>query len=99
MTTRHQVTHANQDGPDPDYRIDALGGPDANGWQMTMDNIVRGLRSGSFTLYTVVNNRQAEVRAYQTPKGLWYAKTDADGFGPNNLLKLPRIPLSYRKVA
>jgi len=55
----------------------------------TVEEAVRHLRGGN-KLY-VVEGRQVEVQARQTPSGHWFIQTAADGRWQNNLLELPRM--------
>ena len=92
MATRHQVTCITPDGADADQRIDAVGGLDAGGWKLLIDNAIQGLENGSFTLWTTGGGAATEVRVHRRPNGRKYLKTDADGIEPNNLLALPLCP-------
>lgn len=101
MATRHEVTCIIPDSSaDPDRRIDALGGPDGDGWKMMEDDVIRGLDNGSFTLFTRIAGTMltAEVVVRQG-RYRRYVTTEPDGYLANNLLQLPYCPITYRKVA
>jgi len=84
------------DGPDSDYRIDRLGGPQPNGegrWNMPIDDVINMIKKGQHTFYTLVGERHAEINVYQHPVSRrFYLQTDRDGYPPNNLLNLGRCP-------
>ena len=92
---RHQITCTTKDGPDPDYRIDKIGGATGakgtNGpWRLTIDQAIAGMRSGAWTFFVNVHGREVDVLIKRHPKsGRDYLTTEADGFPPNNLLRLP----------
>lgn len=82
-----QVTCITPDGPDADARIDGIGGA---GWYRTTPEAIRQLDTPFGERYfTNVNGRRANV-IKATKNGKPHLKTDADGYGPNNLLKLPK---------
>lgn len=82
----YQVTHSKKDGPDPDYRIDALAG---SGWRNTIDQTLASIDAGH-TFWVSVSGRRVEVIPMRhTKSGRRYVTTQADGFPPNNLLSLP----------
>lgn len=98
MATRHEVTCIIPDGPDNDRRIDSIGGIEAGGWTMLEDDAIRGLRNGSFTLWTKGGGKVAEVVPREKTPGRWHLQTLADGVLSNNLLHLPRCPLNYKRT-
>ncbi|MBD3759358.1 MAG: DUF3892 domain-containing protein [Rhizorhabdus sp.] len=83
----YQVTCVVPDGADADRRIDRLGGP---GWNDSIDNVIRFIKAGAHRFYTSVAGQTVWVVVKQHPtSGRDYLTTQADGFPPNNLLKLP----------
>lgn len=84
------------DGPDPDYRIDQLGGPQPSGegrWKLSLDDVIKLIQTGQHTFYTNVGWQDANVDVYQHPVSRrLYLATAADGYPPNNLLNLARCP-------
>lgn len=83
----YQITRSRKDGPDNDRRIDAL---EINGSVYNIDQVIVWIESGQYRFYTIVWGQTAYVYVHQ--RGLYgrkYLTTSPDGFGPNNLLKLP----------
>lgn len=94
MTASHEVTCSSKDGPDPDYRLDgiggATGGTGGGGWYLTLDAAIKGILDGKYAFWTKVRGIRAEVEVYKHPKsGRYYLRTTADSTTENNLLKLP----------
>lgn len=89
----YQVDCINRDGSDPDYRIDALGGPKPDGtgrWKDTIDRVIDFIERDIHDFWTSVDGDSAwiVVRVHPT-SGRKYLATENDGFPPNNLLSLP----------
>ena len=95
MAVRHRVTCTKKDGADADRRIDGIGGAtgavNTNGpWYLPIDKAIASIKKGEFEFYVLVDNRQVNVVVRSHPTtGREYLTTEADGFPPNNLLKLP----------
>lgn len=95
MAARHRITCTTKDGPDPDYRIDQIGGAtgaaETNGpWRISIDAAIKGIDEGRWRFYVIENQREVEViiKTHPTSRRR-YLTTEADGFPPNNLLRLP----------
>lgn len=91
MAQQVQVSCIRRDtGQDPDRRIDAIGGDNANGrrWWLPLPQAIAHIEAGDYQFFTMVNNRFALV-IIATYNGRKYLKTEADGLHPNNLLSLP----------
>ncbi len=85
-----------RDGPDADFRIDKLGGPQPTGegrWKMSLDKVIESIQTGQHRYWTHVGGKSAwvVVRKHPQSKRLYLA-TEADGYPPNNLLMLPECP-------
>lgn len=94
---RVRVDCVRLDGPDPDYRIDMLGGPQPDGsgkrYLIPIDDMIAHIRKGEHSFYTDEGGRVAEINVYQHPVSRrYYLQTDWDGYPPNNLLNLGRCP-------
>jgi len=97
MAARHRITCTKKDGPDPDYRIDQIGGSTGgqgtNGpWTLTIDEAISGMRDPNvgWRFYVVQQGLEVDVIIKRHPRsGREYLTTEADGFPPNNLLRLP----------
>lgn len=98
MPGRHRITCTNKDGPDPDYRIDEIGGStgaeNTNGpWWLTIDQAIAGIHADKWEFYVVEQGREVDVVVREHPRSRrLYLTTLADGFPPNNLLRLPDCP-------
>jgi hypothetical protein len=96
MPASYQVTCIIPDGSDPDQRIDAIGGATGGQgggpWQLLIDAAIVNIENGTYTFWTLVQGRRAEVIVAKRSNGRKYLKTTADGYEPNNLLSLPRCP-------
>lgn len=89
-----QIICTKKDGADPDYCIDAFGsvGSDGKRYTDTLASLLASIDSGN-TNYVMVHGRRVEVLPMKHPRtGRRYVTTEADGFPPNNLLKLPDCP-------
>jgi len=77
----------------PHERISHVGGVNPNGtrWKLTLDEAIKGIENGTWTFYTLVNGRRANV-IIATHNGHKYLKTVNDGLHPDNLLALPDCP-------
>jgi Protein of unknown function (DUF3892) len=86
----------NRDGPDADFRIDMLGGPQPNGegrWKMSLDDVIKSIQSGEHNYWTHVGGVSAWVQVKKHPSSQrLYLATEADGYPPNNLLSLDECP-------
>ncbi len=93
--TDYRITCSTKDGPDPDYRIDGLGGPDPKGsgrWYGTIDQVLQSMDAGH-TFWVMVDGKRVAAIPMKHPRsGRRYVTTEADGFPPNNLLNLPDCP-------
>lgn len=86
VRSAYEVTCATHDRNDQDGRIDALGGPR---FYAPLDEAIRAVENGT-RLYTKVLGRDANLSvAEQSFPRQKYLRTDADGFGQNNLMSLP----------
>ncbi|MFC0506523.1 FG-GAP-like repeat-containing protein [Micromonospora costi] len=78
--------------------IVALGGvgPEGNRWRMTEAEVIAALRRGEpFHVEEPAGDR-VRLIVSRTHAGRPYAKTEADGDEPNNLLALPHLPEEQR---
>ncbi|MDR6634206.1 hypothetical protein J2X72_003006 [Phyllobacterium sp. 1468] len=83
-----QVTRHRPDNQDADRRLQGLGGVD---WYDTIDNLIAGIESRSYGLWTVdQKGNSVWVVVAKRLNGRKYLKTEPDGIEPNNLLALPR---------
>jgi Protein of unknown function (DUF3892) len=71
----------------PHERIEALGN-NTNGWMMREDEMIRRIRVGEESFYTMVGGLRTPI-VIAVHEGRPYLKTVADGYAPNNLLHLP----------
>lgn len=94
--TDYRVDCIRRDGPDRDYRIDALGGPKPDGtglWKDTIDRVIGFIERGEHRFWTSVGGESVWIRVRTHPtSGRKYLATENDGFPPNNLLSLPECP-------
>jgi len=75
-----------KDGPDLDYRIDAFL---VNGRWYTIEEMLAFIRDGH-RFFVEVSRQTVEVLKRRHPRTQReYLTTEADGFPPNNLLRLP----------
>lgn len=85
----YQVTCISRDGPDPDYRIDAVG---IGGTTYSIDNAIAWLHKSDenhlFVTDDAGNNVWVTTRQHAT-SGRWYLVTHPDGILLNNLANLP----------
>lgn len=81
------------DRQNPYTRIQGIGGvnPDGRNWFLTEADAIAGMDRGEWTFFVIVNGRRVRVITEQGPNGR-FLKTEADGYGPNNLLSLPECP-------
>ncbi|MEJ7777654.1 MAG: DUF3892 domain-containing protein [Sphingomicrobium sp.] len=83
----YQVTCHSPDNLDADRRIQGLGG--SLGWY-DIDTIIRMIESGIHHFWTTAYGQRVDVIVRQHGLlGKKYLTTTADGFPPNNLLRLP----------
>ena len=78
----------------PHERISHVGGinPNNTKWRLSLDEAIKGVESGRWRFYTLVNGKSVWV-VIATHNGHKYLKTQADGFHPDNLLALPECPI------
>jgi hypothetical protein len=84
----YQITHTIPDGADPDGRIDAIYGPSCG--LIYEDQAISQIDWGINTFYTLEWGMRANVYAITNVYGTRFLTTSPDGFGPNNLCRLPR---------
>lgn len=91
-----QVDCIQRDGPDSDYRIDRLGGPQPTGqgrWNEPIDKVIQYIQTGQHRFWTSVAGQSVWIVVRQHPRsGRLYLATENDGFPPNNLLSLRECP-------
>lgn len=82
-----------RDRQSPHERIKSIGGVRTDGvrWKLGEDEAIAGMKAGTWTFFTNVNNRRANVRIGHH-LGHEYLTTEPDGQQPNNLLALPECP-------
>ena len=87
----YQVTCISRDGPDVDYRIDAIG---FNGEVYDLDATIQWLRdSDDNRLWVTANGQSVWVGIRQHPQsGRYFLATEPDGYALNNLAELPECP-------
>jgi hypothetical protein len=75
-------------------RIQNIGGGHPNArWQMSEDEGIAHIKSGTYTFYTMVNSIRANVRvAHHALLGREYPTTHPDDYRSKNLLYLPECP-------
>lgn len=86
----YRIDCTTKDGPDQDYRIDGFGGVNPNGtrWYAGIDRLLQLIDEGN-TFWVMVQGRRVEVIPMIHPRSRRrYVTTEADGFPPNNLLRL-----------
>lgn len=81
------------DGSDPNRTIDKVGGTGGGGWCITVAEAIRLIQTGVNTFYTYGGGQYARVIA-RPRSNPYYLTTEPDTTTENNLLKLPRCPLS-----
>jgi hypothetical protein len=78
------------DNSDLDRRMQGIGGV---GWYMSVDEVLIRLGRGEEFIVSYAGLPQVRVIPGQNPfTGRPFIQTEADGFGGNNLLRLPRCP-------
>jgi len=83
-----------RDGADTDRRIDRFGGfHNGKPWGLSIDELIDWILNQGHTFFVDVAGRRVEVVVMRHPvsKRL-FVTTEADGFPPNNLLRLPECP-------
>lgn len=81
------ITHVVPDGTDPDRRIDAVYGPLC--LYLLEDQAISMIDRGD-SFYTFEGGVNARVYVAGSILGRRWLTTSPDGYGPNNLCKLPR---------
>lgn len=69
-----------------DQHIIWLGGP---GWGKTQIEVLRDIKYGVNSYYTLVNGRRAELEVVRDYSGREWVQTRPDYFAANNLYQLP----------
>lgn len=89
-----QIKCVVSDGSDEDFRIDNVGGTNADGtrWKMSIDRAIQGIDSGKWTFYTYVSGNRANVVIRTSSAGRRYLTTLPDNSKANNLSRLPQCP-------
>lgn len=84
---RYEITCINKRGDhfDPHERIEFIG-QQAN-WKISEDKAIRRIEAGQDSFYVNVDGKSVNV-IIGTHNGRKYLKTEADGYAPNNLLRL-----------
>ena len=77
--------------------ISHVGGvlPDGQPWMLTIRDAVAGALNGTYSFFTLEQNREAEVYVRESrvfEHHPLFLTTSADGFKPNNLLALVACP-------
>jgi hypothetical protein len=82
------------DRMNPHERITHIGGLNNNGqrWRITQEEAIRGIESNRWQFHVRVGSRTVRVVVAVSPSGNKYIKTEADGYQPDNLLRLPECP-------
>ncbi len=83
----YQITHVVPDGADPDRRIDAVYGPSCS--YLLEDQAIAMIDKGA-SFHTFEGGVGARVYVAGNSLSRRWLTTSADGYGPNNLCKLPR---------
>ena len=93
MATLYQVTCIRKrDRQNPHERIQSIGGAAGNGrWELPEADAIAGMEDGRWQFYVNVNAQRIFV-VVALHQGRKYLKTQADGYEPNNLLRLPECP-------
>lgn len=73
---------------DPFERIGRVGGPEGEGWTLSVDEIVAHIRNKAAHFWVDVGGQRVDV-IIVSHSGREYIKTRSDGDSPNNLLSLP----------
>lgn len=85
----YRITYIKPDSADVDRRIDKLGG---TGWEAPIDHVIYWIKNGVHRFWTMVDGRSVWVVVKRHPQTQReFLATEADGFPPNNLLRLPRM--------
>lgn len=88
-----QIQCVTPDGADADYRLDGIGGTNADGgtWRLTIDDAIAGIKSGKWTFHTgdTLLTRAKVVRKI-SDTGREYLTTEPDNLTSNNLSNLPK---------
>lgn len=91
----HRITCTKKDGADADRRIDGIGGTEGaqntNGpWYLPIADAIAGVLDNKWQFYVIEQGQRVDVVVAKHPQtGRLYLTTEADGFPPNNLLRLP----------
>jgi Protein of unknown function (DUF3892) len=94
MTTRVEIQCiTKRDRDNPHERIEGVGGVHGGKpWFLPEDQAIAGVKNGTYSFFTNVNGRMVDV-IVATHNRREYLKTVADGYEPNNLLRLSSCPL------
>lgn len=93
MTDTFQIKCINKiDRMNPHERIQNVGGFD-NGkpWKISEATAIDGIETGKWKFYVSVGTHSVWV-VIANHNGRKYLKTQADGYAPDNLLRLPECP-------
>lgn len=60
-------------------------------WRWTREEVIRSIRAGTNTFYTLAGGRRSNIGVIDGPSGA-YLRTHADGYWNDNLLSLPECP-------
>ena len=85
-----RISCITSDGSDADFRIDNVGGINADNsrWKLTIDEAINGINSGKWTFYTFEGGHRANVVIRTSSAGRQYLTTLPDNFAGNNLSRL-----------
>src|SRR5262245_49030269 len=72
----------------PYERIDRVGGPEGEGWTLSVDEIVAQIKGNRASFWVEVGGQRVDV-IVTSRSGREFIKTRPDGDSPNNLLSLP----------
>ncbi len=81
---------------DPAEAITHIGGinPDGRRWRITQEDAIRRIESNENQFFVESGGRRSAVIVALSRFKNKYIKTEADDYGPNNLLSLTTCPLS-----